>query len=92
MKETYTRFREGLMNTLEVPEDLAAQESLLTITGNSSLYIENYKSTQFYSQNSIRILTKKGRIRICGKSLKIQFYTCDEMGISGNFQEIVFES
>ena len=30
MKETYTRFREGLMNTLEVPEDLAAQESLLT--------------------------------------------------------------
>ena len=92
MKETYTRFREGLMNTLEVPEDLAAQESLLTITGNSSLYIENYKSIQFYSQNSIRILTKRGLIRICGKSLKIQFYTCDEMGISGNFQEIVFES
>lgn len=92
MKETYSRFREGLMNTLEVPEDLASQESLLTITGSSSLYIENYKSIQFYSQNSIRILTRKGRIRICGKSLKIQYYTSDEMGISGNFQEIVFES
>ena len=92
MKETYSRFREGLMNTLEVPEDLASQESLLTITGSSCLYIENYKSIQFYSQNSIRILTRKGRIRICGKSLKIQYYTSDEMGISGNFQEIVFES
>ena len=91
MKETYTRFREGLMNTLEVPEDLAAQESLLTITGNSSLYIENYKSIQSYSQESIRILTRKGRIKICGKALRIQYYTSDEMGISGDFQEIIFE-
>lgn len=92
MKETYARFREGLMNTLEVPQDLASQEFLLTVTGNSCLYIENYKSIQFYSRESIRVLTRKGRIRICGKSLKIQYYTSDEMGISGHFQEIVFES
>lgn len=92
MKETYTRFREGLMHTLEVPDDLASQESLLTVTGSSRLYVENYRSIQFYSQNSIRILTRKGRIRISGKSLKIQYYTSDEMGISGHFQEIIFES
>ena len=92
MKETYPRFREGLMSTLEVPKDLASQEPLLTVTGNSGLCIENYKSIQSYSQESIRILTRKGRIRICGKSLRIQYYTSDEMGISGHFQEIIFEA
>ncbi len=91
MKETYTRFRKGLMSTLEVPRDLALQESLLTVTGSSDLCIENYKSIQFYSQENIRILTRKGKICICGKSLRIQYYTSDEMGISGQFQEIVFE-
>lgn len=91
MRETYARFREGLMSALEAPKDLALQEPLLTVTGNSGLCIENYKSIQFYSQENIRILTRKGRICICGKALKIQYYTSDEMGISGNFQEIIFE-
>lgn len=91
MKKTYTRFREGLMSTLEVPRDLALQEPLLTITGNKDLCIENYKSIQSYSQESIRILTRKGRIKICGKALRIQYYTSDEMGISGDLQEIIFE-
>lgn len=91
MRGSYVRFREELMGSLEVPRDLAMQESILTVTGSSSLCIENYKSIQFYSQENIRILTRAGRIRICGKALKIQYYTCDEMGISGHFHEIVFE-
>ncbi len=91
MKETYIRFREGLMSTLEVPPDLASQEPLLTITGDSGLCIENYKSIQSYSQECIRILTRKGKIRISGCALRIQYYTSDEMGVSGHFKEIVFE-
>ncbi|MFR6332822.1 MAG: YabP/YqfC family sporulation protein [Eisenbergiella sp.] len=47
--------------------------------GSSELYIENYRRILEYREKSIRILTRSGRLEVCGQGLTVTSYTMDEM-------------
>lgn len=75
---------------LELPKDLILGDSIVTITGRSDLIIENYKGILEYLPDKIRLSLKHGQIEICGKSLKIEYYTNDDMRIIGRIDRIEY--
>lgn len=85
-----SQIKAQMVSTMEIPRDLAYQEVLLTVTGNTSVCIENYRSILEYTTQKVLLLTKNGRLQITGKCLEIQSYTSDEMLITGHITEVAF--
>ena len=56
----------------------------------NELCIENYRGIIEYTDTLIRVQTRAGQIRIQGKRLRIQYYTNDEMKVSGTLSSLEF--
>ncbi|MFR4350947.1 MAG: YabP/YqfC family sporulation protein [Roseburia sp.] len=84
--------REKMVNSLELPKDLMLGASVLTVTGRREALISNYKGILEYEDSFIRVQTKTCRIRISGTHLAIDYYTNEEMKITGYIDEICYES
>lgn len=85
------QWKENLVEALEIPRDLALKEAVFTVTGKSRLRIENYRSILRYEPQELIVLTFSGKLTIHGKSLKILWYTPEEMQIQGILSEIILE-
>lgn len=90
-KKRKHEFAHHVVETLELPKDLIYHAAIVTVTGNRELMIENYKGILEYEKERIRIQAKGCRISINGKNLNIQYYTNEEMKITGIIQNIVYE-
>lgn len=75
---------------LKLPKDLSRGEALLSMSGKSDLFIENYKGILECSKQQIMIATGNCKIQIQGKALHIAYYTDEEMKVEGNIQTISF--
>lgn len=64
--------------------------SVITITGRNEICIENYRGILEYTDLLIRVQTKSGQIRLSGKNLQIEYYTNDEMKITGRIVQLEF--
>ncbi|MDF2588357.1 MAG: hypothetical protein K0S41_2198 [Anaerocolumna sp.] len=84
-RETYL---EILSNQLKLPSDILAGAPIITALGRNEVCVENYKGILEYNNNIIKILTKIGRVNIEGKNLVIQYFTNDEMKITGMIYSI----
>lgn len=73
---------------LNIPEDIAEGLPIVTLTGKSEVYVENYKGIIEYGKNCIRIQTKGCRITFEGKNLEIVYYTNVDMKIVGELENI----
>ena len=58
--------------------------------GRNELCIENYRGIIEYTDTLIRVQTRAGQIRIQGKRLRIQYYTNDEMKVTGALSSLEF--
>lgn len=81
---------EKFTDRLELPRDLIAGDAIVNITGRSELTIENYKGILEYEPEKIRLSLKHGQMEIYGKSLKIKYYTNDDMRITGCIDRIEY--
>lgn len=84
--------REKMVNSLELPKDLMLGAAILTVTGRREALIANYKGILEYEDSFIRVQTKNCRILISGAHLAIDYYTNDEMKITGLIENIQYES
>ncbi|MBE5936606.1 MAG: sporulation protein [Lachnospiraceae bacterium] len=75
---------------LNLPADIICGSCIATAYGNKHLYIENYRGILEYTENTIRILGKNGRIYVYGSKLTIKYYTDNDMRIDGFIHEIKF--
>ncbi len=80
-----------MIETLELPKDLMYGAVLITATGRKELLVENYRGILEYSPECIRLQAKDCRVCISGKLLYIQYYTNEEMKISGIIKSIQYE-
>lgn len=80
-----------VMSSLQIPRDLSHQESIITLSGMGEMFIENYRGIIEYTNTCIRVLCKKGKLKVVGNCLCIEYYCIDEMKITGCFQSIFFE-
>lgn len=84
--------REKVITNLELPKDLMLGASVLTVTGRGEALISNYKGILEYKDSFIKVQTKNCRIQISGAHLAIDYYTNEEMKITGFIESINYES
>ncbi len=85
-------FSEKLVGDLEFPKDLMLGAAIVTVTGRREAVIANYRGILEYEDSKIRIQTKNCRILISGAHLAIDYYTSEEMKITGFINTIAYES
>lgn len=76
-------FAETVSSSLNIPADILANAPILMATGRTNITIENYKNIIEYTGSVIRVQTKSCKICIEGKRLNIDYFTNEEMRISG---------
>ena len=62
--------------------------AIVTITGNGEAFIENYKGILEYNTESIVLQGKNCKIYFEGKQLSIDYYTNEDMKISGRIDAV----
>ena len=81
---------ERFAEAASMPRDVVMGASVITITGRNEKCIENYRGILEYTDLLIRVQTKSGQIRLSGKNLQIEYYTNDEMKITGRIVQLEF--
>lgn len=79
-----------LSNNLKLPADILVGAPIITATGRNELCIENYKGIIEYNSTVIKVQTKICKICVEGTNLNIDYFTNDEMKISGYIQSIFY--
>lgn len=78
----------NVVETFQVPKDLAFGAVIATITGQTEAHIENYRGIIEYTEEKIKLQTKTCKLEILGSKLYIEYYTNDEMKISGIIEHV----
>ena len=73
------------------PKDVVLGAPILTVTGQMELNLMNYRGILEYTDTLIRIQTRIGQIKICGCMLQIEYYTNDEMKVTGTINTIEYQ-
>lgn len=77
-----------MVESLKLPKDSMLGASIVTITGNCEVFVENYKGILEYSSESIVLQGKTCKIELTGKRLSIVYYTNEDMKISGRISTV----
>lgn len=75
--------KEIMVESLKLPKDSMLGASIVTVTGNSDAFVENYKGIIEYTSQFILLQGKTCKIEISGRKLNIVYYTNEDMKISG---------
>lgn len=76
---------------LKLPKDVILGEVLVSFVGRRSVVIENYRSIILYTDTLIKLQAKTCRVAVSGSRLVIEYYTNEEMKISGLIKSMEFE-
>ena len=77
--------RERLASAASMPKDVVMGASVVTVLGDFEVCIENYRGITEYTESLVR-----GQIRLTGSRLQIEYYTNDEMKVTGKIQTLEF--
>lgn len=84
------RLKERFVSATNMPKDVVLGASVVTILGTGEVCIENYRGIIEYTDSLIRVQTRGKQIRLKGKQLQIEYYTNDEMKITGCISSLEF--
>ncbi len=90
-KKTENQIREKMVQKLELPKDLVFQAAIVTITGRKEVLIENYKGILNLDETAVFIQTTNGRLSVKGAGLSVEYFTNEEMKISGRIDSVQYE-
>lgn len=92
MKEHKERlFFTSLAKSLQLPEDFVRGNILVQMQGREHVVVENFKGISSYTTEEIRLITRKNKICISGKNLRIDSYTKEEIEISGLIDRLEYQ-
>ena len=80
--------KELIVESLKLPKDTMLGAAIVTVTGNREAFIENYKGIIEYTTESIVLQGKNCKICFEGKQLSIDYYTNEDMKISGSIDAV----
>ena len=83
-----TGSKELIVESLKLPKDTMLGAVIVTITGNREAFIENYKGIIKYTTESIVLQGRSCKICLEGKGLSIDYYTNEDMKISGSIDAV----
>ena len=67
----FGRQKKAVVTALGLPEDVFLGEMLLSMTGNASAVVENYRSIVFFSDTVLKLQGKNARMTVTGRGLSI---------------------
>ena len=82
--------KKKLSSVANLPKDVTLGLPVITMTGQVEMSIENYRSIIEYTEILIRVQSKSGQIKIKGSHLQIEYYTNDEMKITGRIKSVEY--
>jgi sporulation protein YqfC len=74
---------------MDVPEVLS-DITKITITSDTTVYIENYISVIEYNQEEILLKLKRKNLQITGSDLNIRYLTSNNMYIEGKIHSVSY--
>lgn len=78
--------RAKLLDSLQLPKDVCLGALRITLTGNAEAWVENYRGLLEYTEQTILLQGKTCQVCFEGKNLSIDYYTNEDMKISGCIQ------
>lgn len=81
---------DDVSSKLSLPKDVLLRASMIHMIGQYEIYIENYKSIIEYTDTLIKIQAKTCKLIINGQHLHIEYFTNDDMKISGRIKSIEY--
>lgn len=78
------------MESLQLPKDIMMGACVVTMTGNQDAWIENYRGILEYTDTVILLQGKTCQICFEGTGLLIDYYTNEDMKISGCIQSVSY--
>ena len=89
-KQTLKNKTDRFFETIQLPQDIIRGEIRITLTGNREVWIENYTGLLEYSNSAILLQAKTCKLLIEGKNLNIDYYTNEDMKISGRILSVKY--
>lgn len=75
--------KDRILDAIPLPQDIVHGDIRITVMGNREIWIENYKGLLEYTGNCIVLQAKSCKLQVEGKCLNIDYYTNEDMKISG---------
>lgn len=76
---------------LRLPKDVVFGDALISFVGRNGVTVENYRGILLYERELVKLSARNCRIVIHGKNLMIDYYTNEQMHISGQIAGMQFE-
>lgn len=83
-------FLEWLSEGMDLPLDTIPAKSIVEISADQRVLIENHLGVNQYSDSCICIKVSFGNIRICGNGLELVQMTKEQLIISGRIDGLTF--
>lgn len=84
--------RERLVDTLELPAEIALNVPKITILAKKEITVENHKGVQRFSATELVVNTSLGILTINGENLEISFVGGTTITLKGNFKGVVYDN
>lgn len=89
LRQRRRNIREELLaDTLRIPADVCEGTVRVTLTGNTRAWVENYRGILEYTDRTVLLQGKSGRVCFEGEGLCIEYYTGDDMMIRGRIKAV----
>ena len=75
---------------MKLPLDACMGELRVTLTGGKEAFIENYKGILEYTDKTVFLQGRNNQVRFTGNRLSVDYYTNEDMKISGSIEDIHF--
>ena len=80
--------REQIVEALQLPKDVCLGALRVTMMGNCEAWIENYRGILEYTEGRILLQGKNCQVCFEGSRLSIDYYTNEDMKISGCISQV----
>lgn len=91
-KVKLNQVKSNIVESLELPRDIMYGAVIITAMGRNQVLVENYKGIIEYTREKIRLQTKNCQVTVQGQQLVVEYYTNEEMKITGCIQGILYDS
>lgn len=80
------------VSALGLPRDVVLGDVLVNMVGCGQVNVENYRSILIYTDTLVKLQAKNCKVLVHGSRLRIDYYTSEEMQITGQIASLEFET
>lgn len=83
-------FRKNMTEALELPKEIMLNLPLISFIGREEVSIENYKGILEYGEETVRVGTATGVLRLTGRGLCIKQLSAECLVVTGRVEKLEF--